>query len=357
MKWIVYNTVNTVNLKQYTGVHKTENPDVFDGYIGCGVYVTNPSSYMRAQTPFHCAVKKHGPKMFKRSTIKVFDNAKDAYALEEVIVDAEYIKRPDVYNASLGGGGNRRLWPVYQFTHEGLMIKEWDNMQDVADFYFNSHSAIMHAIRNKSSYQGYFWSHETTINIDEFFIYKGGTPVYKYDAETGKFIERYESMVEAAKDNDVLIQQIQNAVKGGYLADKYYYSKELMEEYHGEPKLSIKGKTVYVYDLNGNFITELPTSNDIKTFLNAKHINAVTNAMRIKRPYHGYQLSLEKVDKLEPTTDKKNIKKSVGRYSLSGELLEKYDSVTAAQDVYGCGVRKVLKGQQKQCKGFIFKYI
>lgn len=44
MKYIVYLTknlkskINGTN-KIYIGVHKTENPEIFDGYIGCGVYI------------------------------------------------------------------------------------------------------------------------------------------------------------------------------------------------------------------------------------------------------------------------------------------------------------------------------
>ena len=36
MKYIVYQTTNLINNKIYIGVHKTVNPDIFDGYIGNG---------------------------------------------------------------------------------------------------------------------------------------------------------------------------------------------------------------------------------------------------------------------------------------------------------------------------------
>lgn len=35
MNYIVYKTTNLINGKIYVGVHRT-NPDIFDGYIGCG---------------------------------------------------------------------------------------------------------------------------------------------------------------------------------------------------------------------------------------------------------------------------------------------------------------------------------
>lgn len=34
LKWIVYCTTCTINNKIYIGVHKTVNPEVFDGYLG-----------------------------------------------------------------------------------------------------------------------------------------------------------------------------------------------------------------------------------------------------------------------------------------------------------------------------------
>ena len=52
MKYIVYQTVCKTNKKIYIGVHSTENPDIFDGYLGCGVYIYRPSSYQNANTPF-----------------------------------------------------------------------------------------------------------------------------------------------------------------------------------------------------------------------------------------------------------------------------------------------------------------
>ncbi|MGN0966101.1 MAG: hypothetical protein ACI4OP_00695 [Candidatus Coprovivens sp.] len=41
MKYIVYLTENIVNNKIYVGVHKTENPDIFDGYYGEGVSISD----------------------------------------------------------------------------------------------------------------------------------------------------------------------------------------------------------------------------------------------------------------------------------------------------------------------------
>ena len=47
MKYIVYCTTCTKNGKIYIGVHKTENPEVFDGYIGNGLKI----GYMYRENP------------------------------------------------------------------------------------------------------------------------------------------------------------------------------------------------------------------------------------------------------------------------------------------------------------------
>jgi hypothetical protein len=86
MKYIVYQTVNKVNNKIYIGVHGTDK-DEFDGYIGNGVSIYRPATYMNPKTPFQYAVKKYGVKNFIRTTIKEFSDEKEAYKLEKQLVD------------------------------------------------------------------------------------------------------------------------------------------------------------------------------------------------------------------------------------------------------------------------------
>lgn len=57
MKYIVYLTTNIKNNKIYVGVHGTETPYKFDGYLGNGVNRNNPSSIKNPKEPFQYAVK------------------------------------------------------------------------------------------------------------------------------------------------------------------------------------------------------------------------------------------------------------------------------------------------------------
>lgn len=93
----------SVSKKIYVGIHQTEDPEVFDGYIGCGVRINVPASYMHPKTPFQRAVKKYGPTAFIRTVLKVVDSQEEVLELERQIVDAAFIEREDTYNIALGG--------------------------------------------------------------------------------------------------------------------------------------------------------------------------------------------------------------------------------------------------------------
>ena len=49
MKYIVYLTTNIVNKKIYVGVHKTETPETFDHYLGCGIKDNDVSVRIRTK--------------------------------------------------------------------------------------------------------------------------------------------------------------------------------------------------------------------------------------------------------------------------------------------------------------------
>ena len=359
MKYIVYQTINLVNNNIYIGVHGCENPDIFDGYIGCGVVITNPSSYNKPQTTFQYAVKKHGTSNFRRTIVNIFDTSEEAYSLEKQIVNKAFIKRKDVYNEKEGGlCGSSYSVKINQFNKKGEFLKEWNSIVEAADFYNISHTAIHNAYKHRSCCKNFFWSKEKSINIDEYTYKTDSNPVtcYQYNL-SGKLINTYNSIIEASKENNTTTPQIRRAIYGGYRVGDYYYSSKIYENYTGKEKVSIRNKPIYVYTLKGEFIIKLNDSKEIYDFFNLKSTHVITTAIRNKKPYKEYQISLEKLDSMPEVINKRNIPKKVGRYSLTGDLLEMFDSATKACEKYGKVVQKGLKGQQKQCKGFIFKYI
>jgi hypothetical protein len=173
----------------------------------------------------------------------------------------------------------------------------------------------------------------------------------------GKYECTYNSFLEAAKDNQVPISSIQRAIKGGYRVKENYYSTELYDIlYIDSQKVSLKNKKLHIYTLSGEYVTTLEGKKEICNFFNIASTGSIIVALRTKRQYKDFQLSLIYEEKLDKYIDKRNKRKVVNQYNLTGDFIKEFESITLAVKEFGTGVQKVLRGQQKQCKGFIFKY-
>jgi len=355
MKYIVYLTTNTLNNKIYIGVHKTENPDVFDGYIGCGVNMCYPSSYTDPKTPFQHAVKKYGIKSFKRYVLQIFDSEEEAYNLESILVNKSFIARNDTYNISLGGNKGNYLFPINQFNKDGNFIKSWDNMLVASEALGVSHTSINNAKLFKVSCLGYFWSTDSFINIKEY-SYHVGKNVYKY-TKNGELIDSYESLTNAAKSNNSLEKTIFRSIQSNIQVQGFYYSFTLVDKFIPKKLPSLKGKIVYIYDLNGNYLTKKESGSELKKYYNVKSYGCLRQALITGKPYKNTQVSLEFKDKLNPVESSTNKAKRIGVYDLNGNLIEEFESIKSASRKYGSCVFRVLNHRQKQSKNLIFKYL
>lgn len=92
MMAFLYQITNTLNGMIYVGVHEGA---ANDGYLGSGARITR-------------AVKKHGREHFVRTILQEFATAEEAYDVEALVVDEQFIRRPDVYNMTPGGRGGWR---------------------------------------------------------------------------------------------------------------------------------------------------------------------------------------------------------------------------------------------------------
>lgn len=224
LKYIFYITVNTINGKFYFGVHKT-NPDVFDGYIGGGIYRQYDAVKDFA---FHRAVRKYGVQAFKRTTICIFPGTKkgkkQALDLERTIVNPTLLKSKACYNTALGGGGsNSETKKVFMFDLKGEFLRSFKSVRDAALFLnLDNLTSVSSAIKNNcrgsvQSAYGYFWSYRKE------FTYKNPNKWKKISQYTvgGKFIRYFDSVSEA--EEALGICSISQALINGYTSGNYQW--------------------------------------------------------------------------------------------------------------------------------------
>ena len=134
MNYIVYKTTNKINGKIYVGVHRT-NPDIFDGYIGCGT--NHKDKKHKRLKGFPAAVRKYGYENFVRETLFTYPDTEEgrleAYKKESEIVTMEFIKRSDTYNLVRGGEvriADSLRKEIAQYTLSGKFIRTWGSIKE-----------------------------------------------------------------------------------------------------------------------------------------------------------------------------------------------------------------------------------
>lgn len=359
MKHIVYKTINLDNNKIYIGVHQTEVPEIFDGYLGNGLWTNDLYLLRNPKEPFHFAVAKHGIEKFKRETLMIFDNRQDALDLERWLVTKEFINRNDTYNITLGGGDpptGSKL--IYQYNLDGSFVKEWQSIREASKYFKCSDSSIGRAVLDKTQSNGFFWSSEKAnlLNLDNFHINENKRKVYLYDLN-GDYQQEFNSISDCAKFVDDTPRKILSAIKGMYkVRQKWYASFKKNSKIQIPKNRSFKDLKIYQYDLNGNFIREFKNKKEVKEYLKVKNCNIVNSIIQGHSSY-GFRWSFEKLEKLEKLENKSGRVRKVGRYSLDGQLLEVFDKVNDAKRKWGSSAVGCLRGAFKTSKGFIFKYI
>lgn len=359
MKYIVYCTTNKINNKIYIGVHKTENPEIFDGYIGCGVKISMPSTYAKPKTAFQYAVKKYGIKNFNRTILFIYDTAEEAYNKEKEIVNEDFIKLNTNYNMILGGGEDRPTDPINQFDDDGILVKRWETLTEASEFFNCPEKSFKNAMLYKEKLFGYFWSRESSIDRTEYSKGTPRKPVYKYNKE-GKLIAEFDSLTDCSKKENKQASSLITAIQGESLVDKqFYYSFNLTDEFKPKPRISLRGKKFYLYSLKGEFIREFENCKSLQEFFGVKSYSSIHDIIfRRNGLYKEYQLKLEKYDKIQEI-ENRCTKKKVDVFDKLGNLLGTYDSVNEAVRTYNVklsSVNRVLRGLANTTGGFIFKY-
>ncbi len=285
MKYIVYKTTCLINNKIYVGKHQTENPNIFDGYLGNSVWINRTDKLKNPEFPFHFAVKKYGVENFKRETLYVFDTEEEAYKKEAEIVNEEFIKRDDTYNVTLGGkSGGKIPRKVYRFNFQGVLLEEFKNVFIAAESVHRNYTNINDAINNKRTCASSLWSHEKTIDIENYVITQRNC-YYVYDSD-GYFIKEFNSNEECVNFLDTNSANLSRAIKLQNKIRGYYISVEKYDKLRIQVT-KLNGK-LNRYTLNGEYIDSFDSIAQAKEKLNLK-LSSISQAIRLKRQCNGFR--------------------------------------------------------------------
>lgn len=286
MKYIVYITINLCNGKFYIGVHRT-NPEVFDGYIGNGIYRANQATRNEV---LHKAVRKYGYENFKRTTIQIFpdteEGRKQAFELEAILVNKVLLKSKNVYNIALGGRESTTLdlmKTVYMFDLNGNYLRSFRSSREAAIFIDPSNQDNIRAsIKNNclgftnSSY-GYYWSYKKEFNYSPTNIKE----IAQYTI-SGKFIRTFKSIANA--ENELNLNCISQAITKKGTAGGYQWRYFEGDTSDIPTLVNVKTKNNYLpilmFDENNNFIKEFDSVKQCITEYNDLSASQINRVLR-----------------------------------------------------------------------------
>jgi len=117
-KFIVFVTTNTANHKSYVGIHTTDDPSKFDGYVG----QVSDHTQNTGRAALSRDIKKFGIDKFHRIDLAIFDTAEEAQTLYNSIVTENFVNRKTVYNNRYQEDTTPSR-KIIQYTLDGKFVK------------------------------------------------------------------------------------------------------------------------------------------------------------------------------------------------------------------------------------------
>lgn len=363
MKYIVYLTTNLKSQinglnRIYVGVHQTNDPSIFDGYLGCGCYANQPSTYMYPKTPFQYAVKKYGPSAFMRTVLFIYDDKQEAYNKESEIVNLDFIQQSHTYNVSLGGTVATNYQPLYQFDLNGTLVKTWEYSIEAYEFYQTPRKKFDYAVNDKHPLFDSLWSRSDTIDISEYSTKPWGEPkvTHLYDIN-GKWINEFISRKDCADHIGSTEQAVVKAIKQQSLIVKQYYvSDYLVDELKPKARRQYAQARIYVYNEESQLLGS-GIGKEIMPIIQEYSWNTIRDAFRYKDGwYKTFYLSLQEINRVPERILGSRIKIDV--YTKYGDFIETLNTVKEVRQKYGVPSSKIKNIEQgnRYFKDWIFKY-
>jgi len=116
-------------------------------------------------------------------------------------------------------------------------------------------------------------------------------------------------------------------------------------------------KTVYQYDKNGNLIDSFSCLANACSAVSAAKSSISKAALEVNKTCNGYYWSYSSTFPNHLTDLRK---KKVHQFSIQGEFINEFNSVSEASSITGfnkTSIAKVCRGTRKQCGTYVWKYI
>lgn len=350
MKYLVYITTNLKTSQVYLGIHPTENPEIFDGYLGSGVYINQASTFKYPKTPFQFAVKKYGADSFRRYTVFTCDTLKEALE-KKSLFNKDFYKQSHVYN-TLETFTVRKL---YQFTEDGKLVKTWEDDYFITDFYGYPIERFQWAAGNKLQFLGYYWSYTPEINLSEFTKMKGNFKVYYlYDLQ-GKLVKECYCLEDLYYWGNITSEDnVEEAIKFQIPIRDYYVSNKLMDVFAPRAKSTYSKRLYYVYTKD-NVFKGVYKGKEVLRVLDTYSWKNIRKAIEINKGwYKDFFISFEEINQVP----EKTFKSQIDVYDHFGNFIESIDSLKEVREKYNLTSSKLKNIQlgEKYIDKWIFKY-
>lgn len=188
---------------------------------------------------------------------------------------------------------------------------------------------------------------------------KGGTPrkVKCFD-ENGNFIKEYDSIKEAALETNTDSAKISTVCSH---TPQRYFAGDFQWRYSDDttpviPRKKQESHVVYQFDEQGELINIYPSIANAADSLNIDRSKICACCNGRQKTAYGFQWSYQNT--CSPVK-RKRVARKVTQYTIDGEFIATYPTLTAAANAVGGtvgGVGSVCQGNSRTYKGFVFEY-
>lgn len=249
---------------------------------------------------------------------------------------------------------NLQVTEIEQYSEQGELIKEWTSIKEASNSLKIERTQLSKALHgHRKTAGGYIWKMKNTYSP------YSSRPISQYDLK-GNFIRDWSSVKEA--EESLNIQNILNSLNmrnkttGGFQW-KYKGSSKEITEY--KQNRVYKGRHVFQYDAEGNFIKEWDSYLQAAKALNIPHQHIMRVLRGERRMTRGFVFKYEyteSIDKYDP--EDKAFIKPVLQYTLDGLFVREWPSISSAEKEMGIksGVGRCCSGKAKTAAGYKWKY-